>query len=152
MTQPTEADLRAAFSEAGLVYHKNYLNDQFTNAFCLALARRIAAEREAVPVDGRRPHCETCGKDVPEVLCPTCAKWWHDNPPDYVVEIAKLREALGKAIDFLKTAPLESGYCCCGSAVKDHGMGDGHSPVDDLAYWAAGLQEQLEQALETDNG
>lgn len=50
MTQPTEADLRAAFSEAGLVYHKNYLNDQFTNAFCLALARRIAAEREVVPV------------------------------------------------------------------------------------------------------
>ena len=28
-----------------------------------------------------RPHCDTCGKDVHEVLCPTCAKWWHDNPP-----------------------------------------------------------------------
>jgi len=29
----------------------------------------------------RRPWCETCGKDVQEVLCPTCTKWWHDNPP-----------------------------------------------------------------------
>jgi hypothetical protein len=76
-------------------------------------ARRIAAEREAVPVaecdcgaepfksaspcrnkhlpdcpahppkePKQRPWCETCGKDVPEVLCPTCAKWWHDNPPE----------------------------------------------------------------------
>ena len=29
----------------------------------------------------RKPFCETCGKDVAEVLCPTCAKWWADNPP-----------------------------------------------------------------------
>jgi hypothetical protein len=28
-----------------------------------------------------QPFCETCGKDVFEVLCPTCAKWWHDNAP-----------------------------------------------------------------------
>lgn len=27
-----------------------------------------------------KPFCSTCGKDVHEVLCPTCAKWWNDNP------------------------------------------------------------------------
>jgi len=63
-------------------------------------ARRIEAEGKAVPVK-KRPHCETCGKDVPEVLCPTCAKWWHDNPPELEArataaeaENAKLRDAL----------------------------------------------------------
>ena len=29
----------------------------------------------------RKPFCETCSKDVAEVLCPTCVKWWADNPP-----------------------------------------------------------------------
>jgi len=50
-------------------------------------------------------HCETCGKDVPEVLCPTCAKWWHDNPPELEArataaeaENARLREVL-QALD-----------------------------------------------------
>jgi hypothetical protein len=28
-----------------------------------------------------KPHCDTCGKDVTEVLCPVCAKWWEDNAP-----------------------------------------------------------------------
>ncbi|MEI6644080.1 MAG: hypothetical protein WCL10_18825 [Novosphingobium sp.] len=51
-------------------------------------------------------HCETCGKDVPEVLFPTCAKWWHDNPPELEARATaaearekKLREALTRQAD-----------------------------------------------------
>jgi hypothetical protein len=55
----------------------------------------------------------------------------------------ELREALTKAIDFLQTAPLESGICCCGCPVEGHGFGDGHSPVDELRYHASNLAEEL---------
>lgn len=44
-----------------------------------ALAERMRAALATTP--GKRPWCETCGKDVDEVLCPVCAKWWNDNPP-----------------------------------------------------------------------
>jgi hypothetical protein len=33
------------------------------------------------PAPAVKPHCSTCGKDVAEVLCETCGKWWADNPP-----------------------------------------------------------------------
>lgn len=49
--------------------------------------------------------------------------------------------------DWLKSAPLQSGMCCCGSPVEGHGMGDGHSPVDDLAYSAMQLQDRITAAL-----
>lgn len=57
------------------------------------------------------------------------------------------REALASCRNFLRTAPLESGVCCCGSPVDSHGIGDGHSPVDELTYHANGLLEQVEAAL-----
>jgi hypothetical protein len=47
-------------------------------------ALRIASERLAAlttPAPAVKPHCSTCGKDVAEVLCETCGKWWADNPP-----------------------------------------------------------------------
>lgn len=48
----------------------------------LAFARhRIAATTPHAADASRRPFCETCGKDVAEVLCPVCAKWCADNPP-----------------------------------------------------------------------
>lgn len=45
----------------------------------------------------QRPWCETCGKDVAEVLCPTCAKWWNDNPPP-AQPSGDMVEAAAKAI------------------------------------------------------
>jgi hypothetical protein len=33
------------------------------------------------PAPAVKPHCSTCGKNVAEVLCETCGKWWADNPP-----------------------------------------------------------------------
>jgi hypothetical protein len=85
MDNITESDIRDACAEAGISpkYAQvtiDWIRDDWITPFTtviLALARRIAAER-----DRKRPWCETCGKDVPEILCPTCAKWWHDNPPD----------------------------------------------------------------------
>lgn len=62
-------------------------------------------------------------------------------------EVERKDEALRSAVDFLKSAPLESGYCCCGDAVDAHGMGSGHSPVDELAYAANNLWERIEEAL-----
>ena len=44
----------------------------------LALVRAHMTSDEAV--ERARPWCDTCGKDVIDVLCPTCAKWWDDNP------------------------------------------------------------------------
>lgn len=44
----------------------------------------IEAEKIAkgtTPAPAVKPHCSTCGKDVAEVLCETCGKWWADNPP-----------------------------------------------------------------------
>lgn len=60
---------------------------------------------------------------------------------------SELEKAAEAAIAFLRSAPMESGYCCCGSAVDQHGMGDGHSPVDELAYHANRIAEQLSDAL-----
>lgn len=30
----------------------------------------------------KRPWCEWCGAEMAEVLCPTCTKWWAENPPE----------------------------------------------------------------------
>jgi hypothetical protein len=67
--------------------------------------------------------------------------------PELNAEIMWLREALGKAIDFLETAPLESGFCCCGDLMESHNMGSGHSPVDELSYYANRIAIDLRQAL-----
>jgi hypothetical protein len=51
-----------------------------------AEAIRLYVERYCKPADQRqgdairqKPWCDTCGKEVAEILCPTCAKWWEDN-------------------------------------------------------------------------
>lgn len=50
--EPTEADIRAAFKEAGVPYHENWRDWLLPHVqdFVTTLARRIAAEREAVVV------------------------------------------------------------------------------------------------------
>jgi hypothetical protein len=95
-TTPSEEAIRASCAEAGV--DPNVLGQDgyhwSTWQTILALARRIEAEQAAVPVK-QRLYCETCGKDVPEVLCPTCAKWWDDNAPTTDRDrIAELEAAL----------------------------------------------------------
>lgn len=68
---------------------------------------------------------------------------------EVVAERDSLRKCTVTALAFLRSAPLESGVCCCGDAVDTHTMGSGHSPVDDLAYYAGQLADELSQALGT---
>lgn len=44
-------------------------------------------------------------------------------------------EALRMCLSVLHNADLRTGYCCCGSKVEMHTMGDGHSPVDEGTYY-----------------
>ena len=67
-------------------------------------------------------------------------------------EIKELRAVVGKAHTFLTTAPLESGYCCCGDTIGSHGLGNGHSPVDELQYHASNLAEELRATLTKGEG
>ncbi|WLF95713.1 hypothetical protein Q5698_08520 [Brucella intermedia] len=69
-----------------------------------------------------------------------------------------------KADNAALTAKLETANalvtCCCGNSVDSHGMGDGHSPVDQYHYKMMQLEEQnaaltarikeLEEALDSD--
>ena len=59
------------------------------------------------------------------------------------VEIAA---ALKAARDFIVSTDNTSGCCMCGSPVEGHGMGDGHSPVDEGSYHAAQVVECIDQA------
>lgn len=84
-----------------------------------AIAYLPRAEEPAEPK--RKPRCDTCGKDVAEVLCSTCAKWWADNPPpaDTVV-VPRMTEGewielyqrhgrvnLGEHLGIIKPDPVE---------------------------------------------
>lgn len=62
------------------------------------------------------------------------------------------RELLQQIRSFLSETTLESGYCCCGSAIGDHDIGSGHAPVDELTYQACLLIEKIDKALEKNNG
>jgi len=43
-----------------------------------------------------KPFCSTCGKDVAEILCPVCAKWWHDNDPLHTQALAAGYASVGE--------------------------------------------------------
>lgn len=59
----------------------------------------------------------------------------------------RLIATLKQAVYFLKHAPLESGVCCCGSPIEQHGSWENHSPVDDLSYRSNQLLEEFEAIL-----
>lgn len=60
-----------------------------------------------------------------------------------------MQSALEGAFTFLRSAPLESGICCCGDPVENHNYGSGHSPVDELAYHADEIRTVLERRRDT---
>jgi hypothetical protein len=64
-------------------------------------------------------------------------------------QLLAMKGALEGVRSFLASAPLESGYCCCGSPVEGHGFGDGHSPVDELQYAAHNQIDRIDALLPT---
>lgn len=56
-------------------------------------------------------------------------------------------DVLRKVRTFLHETPLESGVCMCGDDIKYHGIGSGHSPVDELTYYVGGLIEDIDKVL-----
>lgn len=47
---------------------------------------------------------------------------------------SKLYDQLASGLYLMEHARWDTGYCCCGGAVDQHGWGDGHSPVDEGNY------------------
>jgi hypothetical protein len=62
--------------------------------------------------------------------------------------LARAREALNSTLAYLDGGQ-ETGFCMCGSRIEHHGMGDGHSPVDEGLYYANKLREEVKAALST---
>lgn len=58
-----------------------YYNGHFNAVRAEELTEAYFASLSTTPATAKRPWCETCGEGVAEVLCQTCAKWWHDNAP-----------------------------------------------------------------------
>jgi hypothetical protein len=61
--------------------------------------------------------------------------------------VAELIESLEACVASLERADTSEGYCCCGSAVEGHELGDGHSPVDIGEYHAGLALEKARAAL-----
>ena len=61
--------------------------------------------------------------------------------------IGELEGLLLDSAELIKHGVFEDGICCCGASVDSHGFGDGHSPVDALAYHAGQVCERIDAAL-----
>lgn len=61
--------------------------------------------------------------------------------------IGELEGLLRDSAELIKHGVFEDGICCCGASVDSHGFGDGHSPVDALAYHAGQVCERIDAAL-----
>ena len=99
-------------------------------------------------IEGEHPPCWSAGacwssnENDDRSLQPEA--WRHIGAASAAPE---LLEALKACLAFLTTAPLESGYCCCGDTVDGHNLGSGHAPVDDLAYYAGQVAEKIRAAI-----
>jgi len=110
-------------------------------------------------VDGQYP-------SIKEVRGPSlkisCVMWASDLTEEDFVErdsdlalIASapdLLAALQATISALERANCSTGYCCCGSPVDGHTMGDGHSPVDEGDYYQGKAIEAARAAIEKATG
>lgn len=45
-------------------------------------------------------------------------------------------------------APVESGVCCCGNDMHNHGQWDGHSPRDQWDWHVEGCEKTINQIKE----
>ena len=56
-------------------------------------------------------------------------------------------EALERTLEMLEQADCSTGYCCCGSLMDRHGIGDGHGPVDGGDYYQSKVIQAARQAI-----
>lgn len=69
----------------------------------------------------------------------------HPAPqPDQADEV---REALERARYAVERGEYATGCCCCGNSVASHGLGDGHSPVDEGDYFKLNVLKDIDAAL-----
>lgn len=58
------------------------------------------------------------------------------------------REALFKKfMDFVESAPVDSGICCCGGSMSDHDYHGDHAPVDQWDVSLADFLKELKKAI-----
>ena len=60
---------------------------------------------------------------------------------------AELLEALRYCVGVLEQVDCSTGVCCCGSDMQNHGMDDGHLPVDQGQYAQSGAIENALAAI-----
>ena len=74
-----------------------------------------------------------------------------DRAQRFAVQLRTERDHLAgllrDARELITHGVFEDGYCCCGSSVDSHGLGDGHAPVDALSYHAGQVCESIDTAL-----
>ena len=58
-----------------------------------------------------------------------------------------LLKQLKKALSMLERADCSTGYCCCGSKMDTHNLGDGHSPVDEGDYYLSKCIENTRELI-----
>lgn len=63
-------------------------------------------------------------------------------------QVDGLRAALVEARELIAHGDFDTGICCCGDDVDKHGFGDGHSPVDEGGYYALGVMQRIDAALQ----
>lgn len=70
---------------------------------------------------------------------------------DAQAEIARLRGALGRAVNFVQHAQVSSGVCCCGDSLIGHAdpMDCGHSPRDTWDYASDRFINEMQALLDT---
>ncbi len=56
-------------------------------------------------------------------------------------------DALELANGMLERADCSTGYCCCGSLVDGHTIGDGHSPVDEGEYFQSKAIRKSQESI-----
>lgn len=79
---------------------------------------------------------------------------WRDLCGDKMVNamfdrVKTLEAALVSAADFIESAPVSSGVCCCGSDMTTHesAMDCGHSPVDQWNYSATSKVAEMRKVI-----
>lgn len=89
-----------------------YYNGHFNAVRAEELTEAYFASLSTTPATAKRPWCETCGEGVAEVLCQTCAKWWHDNAPATAMdEIQRLGQEYDGAVRVCSACDGESKGC-----------------------------------------